>query len=106
MSKVFYDNLIILEEVESHIKDSAKTQEEREELWKIVDEIVHHRVLHCLLDHLPHNHHEDFLEKFHECPYDEALLDFLNEKIEGDVEKVIKKEIKGLEKEILEEIIK
>jgi hypothetical protein len=104
MSKIFYDHLIIFEEVELHIKDSAETKEEKEELWQIVDEIVHHRVLHCLLEHLPHDHHQNFLEKYHECPYDEALLDYLNEKIEGDVEKVIKKEISGLEKEILKEL--
>ena len=39
MSKLFFDHLIKLDEVEVEIKKVTKTQEEREELWQIVDEI-------------------------------------------------------------------
>lgn len=104
MSKVFYDHLIVLEEVDKHIKDSVETSEQREELWQIVDEIVHHRVLGCVLDHLPGEHHEEFLGKFHQAPHDESLLSYLREKIKKNIEELIKQEIGGLATEILEEI--
>ncbi|MGB6882108.1 MAG: hypothetical protein WBD86_02315, partial [Microgenomates group bacterium] len=65
MSKIFYDHLIVFEEVDRYIKDTVETHEERDELWQIVDEIVHHRVLGCVLDKLPKEHHEEFLGKFH-----------------------------------------
>jgi hypothetical protein len=104
MSKIFYDHLITLEEIEIHIKESVETYEERRELWQIVDEIVHHRVLGCILDHLPHNHHQEFLQKFHSCPYDEGLLDYLRERIKKDVEEIIRKETENLASEILKEI--
>ena len=101
MSKIFYDHLIILEEVDRSIKGSTETQEERQELWQIVDEIIHHRVLGCVLAHLPREHHEEFLEKFHQAPHDEGLLDYLEEKIKKDVTKLIKEEVKSLSTELV-----
>lgn len=104
MSKIFYDHLIILTEVETEIKSMVETEEERHELWQIVDEIIHHRVLGCIMDKLPHGYHDEFLEKFHKTPYDESLLDYLKEKINEDVEELIKGEVNGLASEILKEI--
>lgn len=104
MSKLFYDHLLVLEELEHHIKSATQTPEEREELWNIVDEIIHHKVLGCILDRLPYDYHHEFLAKFHESPYDETLLEYLNEKIEGNVEEVIKGQMVSLEKEMLEEL--
>lgn len=104
MSKIFYDHLIILEEVDRHIKDAVETSGEREELWQVVDEIVHHRVLFCVLDHLPGEHHEEFLGKFHQAPHDESLLNYLSEKIKKNIEELIKQEIGELATELLEEI--
>lgn len=104
MSKVFYDHLIVLEEVDEEIRGVAETDEERHELWQLVDEIVHHRVLAKILDHLPEKHHEEFAAKVHETPHDEGLMDYLNAKIEHNVEELIKQEIGDLAYEILEEI--
>lgn len=104
MSKLFYDHLIILEELEHHIKSATQSVEEKEELWNIVDEIIHHRVLGCILEKLPDEHHPEFLDKFHETPYDEALLEYLSERINEDLGDVIGQEIEMLEKEILEEL--
>ena len=105
MSKIFYDPLTdALEEVEREIEKVTGIKEEKEELWKIIDEIVHHRVLGCILEKLPHEHHQDFLEKFHKAPHDENLFLYLKEKINDDVEAVIKEEIGGLAYEILKEI--
>ncbi|KKQ52477.1 hypothetical protein A2865_03445 [Candidatus Woesebacteria bacterium RIFCSPHIGHO2_01_FULL_39_17] len=104
MSRIFYDHLIILTEVESEVKGVAQTQEDREELWKLIDEIIHHKVLGTILDSLPREYHEEFLEKFHNSPHDERHISYLNEKIGGNIEDVIREEIKLLEKEILEEM--
>ena len=104
MSKVFYDHLIILEEVETEIKNVTETPEEKEELWKLIDEIVHHRILGSILDVLPREHHEEFLTKFHEAPHSEYLLSFLDERTEESIEEIIRKEIKNVEKELLLEI--
>ena len=106
MSKLFYDHLIILTEVETEIKSMAETEEERHELWQIVDEILHHRILHLFLDKLPEMHHDEFLHRFHKSPHDENLLGFLNERIEEKVEDLVKEEMELLTSEILREIRK
>ncbi|KKR30581.1 hypothetical protein A2715_00155 [Candidatus Woesebacteria bacterium RIFCSPHIGHO2_01_FULL_39_32] len=106
MSNIFYDHLIILTEVETEIKNVTESPEEKEELWNLVDEIIHHRILGLILDALPREHHEEFLIRFHQAPHDERHLKYLNEKTEKDIEEVIREEIKMLEKEILEQIRK
>lgn len=105
MSKLFFDHLIVFEEVNVVIKNAAKDPDEREELWKVVDEMVQHNVLTCILEKLPDEHHSDFLEKYHAFPYDTGIIDFLNEKTEEDIEGIIRARISDLEKEILEEIL-
>jgi hypothetical protein len=102
MSKIFYDHLIVLEEVRFHIDKVAKTSEEKEELWKLVDEIIHHRVLTAILEKLPEKHHNDFLKKFYAAPHDESLIAYLNEKINEDFESFIKGEVKTLSNELLQ----
>lgn len=104
MSKIFYDHLIILTEVEAEIKNIAETSEEREELWQIVDETIHNRVLELLFDKLPGEHHDEFLEKFHEAPHDEGLIRYLDGRISGNVEAIIKQELGNLAYELLQYI--
>jgi hypothetical protein len=104
MSKLFFDHLIKLDEVEEEIKKVAKTQEEKEELWQIVDEIIHHRVIGCILDKLPPKNHQEFLEKFHEAPYDLGLIEYLTQKIGENIEEIIRQEIGSLAYELLAEI--
>lgn len=105
MSKIFYDHLIVLEKVDLVIKDISETSEEREELWRLVDEIVHNRILGVILDYLPSEHHDEFLERFHKFPFDESHFDWLNQRTHRDIEDVIKEEVRMLEKEIIEEVI-
>jgi hypothetical protein len=106
MSKIFYDHLIIFVDLHSKVKEIAEIEEERHELYKIIDEIIHHRVLGCILDVLPKDHHREFVERFHQEPHNDELLSYLNEKTpeEIDIENHIKSDIKKLEEELLEEL--
>lgn len=105
MSKLFFDKLIVLDRVEVEIKKVAKTTEEKEELWRIVDEIVNHRVLDCVLDNLPRNHHEEFLNLFSQNPHDEErIFSFLEEKSGRDMKKTLVESFRDLGKEIMREL--
>ena len=106
MSKLFYDHLIVLEEVEAEIKKNAETPEEKEELWGLVDEIIHHRVMEKVLDKLPRVHHEDFLTRFHQAPHDDGLMGYLTQKIGENVEELIRQEIGELAYELLQDLRK
>lgn len=104
MSKLFYDKFIILEELDHHIRHASESVEEKEELWSIIDEIIHHRVIGCVLDKLPEEDHYEFLDKFHEAPHDEELYNYINMRIDEDIEDAIRNEMADIREELLEEM--
>ena len=105
MSKLFFDHLIDLKEIDSEIKKVAKTTEEREEMWQIVDEMVHHKVMGCILDRLPQTSHEEFLTLFHGSPHDSDLIfEYLKKRIGDNIEELIRQEIGTLGSDLLEDI--
>ena len=105
MSKIFYDRLLTLEDLDRQIRKIAKAPEEREEIWHLIDEIIHHKALGCILDNLPREHHEEFLEMFHQSPHDEDLLfGYLKEKVGKNVEEILKQELGGLAFELVSEV--
>lgn len=104
MSKIFYDYLIDLDEVEKKIKKSTSSKEEREELWQIVDEIVNHRVMGVILEKLPKEKHIEFLEMFSSYPHDEGIVNYLQGNIKENFEGIIKEELGDLAYEILKDL--
>ena len=105
MSNIFYDHLLDLKDLDREIKKAAKTSEEREELWKLIDEIVHHRVLGCILDNLPRRNHDEFLELFHKSPHDKDLLmGYLKKQIGDNFEELLRQELGSISTDLLKEI--
>jgi len=104
MSKLFFDNLLELDPINSSIKKVSSTKEEAIELWGVVDEIVHHRVFGCVLEHLPQEDHKEFLKMFHKSPGDEKLLEFLKDKIQQDVALIIKESVAVLVLELTKDL--
>jgi hypothetical protein len=105
MSKLFFDHLIVFDEVEIIIKKTASSKEEKEELWSLVDEYVNHKVIEKILDRLPKENHEEFLELFHKCPHDEIVIfGYLNEKTGKNIEEELKNELEIISKDLLKEI--
>ena len=102
MSKLFYDHLVDLNEIEGLVKKHVKDAEARAEIYKLIDEIVHHRVVGCILDKLPNDHHKEFLQHVAQRAHDESILDFIKERVAEDVEEFIKQEIYIVGREILE----
>jgi len=104
MSKIFFDHLIELDVVEAEIKKASKTPEEKEELWRIVDDIVNHKALAFILDKLPIQHHGQFLEKFHQAPHAADLFNYLSEKIGENIEELLRQELGSIAYNLLSEI--
>lgn len=101
MSILFFDHLIVLNNLNKKIKKNTASNDEMQELWLYVEELIHHKVIGCCLENLPSEHHNEFLEMFHKKPYDKEIINYLNKKTGKDVEKMIKLEIKKLSKELL-----
>jgi len=98
----FYDKLILIDEITSELGES----EDREELIVIIEETFHHHVLDVILTHLPSSHHEEFLGLYHQAPHDEALLDYINQRIDKDIKTEIQSLAQKLKQEILTDIRK
>ena len=104
MSKLFFDHLLSLDNLDKEIKKMAKTPEEREELWLLVDEIIHHKVFDIILEKLPKDNHEEFLEMVHKFPHDEDFLfGYLKNKIGENIEDILRAELGDLTYEILKD---
>lgn len=104
MSILFYDHLTNLDDLKEKIDLTSSSLEEKEELWQIVDEIIHHRVLLCILDSLDNVDHADFIEHYHQCPHDDKIVYYLKEKIGDDFENIIVSEVTMINSEILKEL--
>lgn len=104
MSKIFYDYLIDLDLLEKEIKKVSKNEEEKLELWGIVDEIVHNKIFTSILDNLPKDYHLEFMDLFHKAPHDDYLTKYLKEKIGQNFEELIKAEIGNISFELLGQI--
>jgi hypothetical protein len=104
MSKIFYDQITIVEEIETELNSYQLSSDEKSELLSLVDQTVHHEVLNTILTHLPKEKHEHFLTKFHAAPHDKALLDYLKKEIKIDIEKEIFLQAKKIKRELLAEI--
>lgn len=105
MSLLFFDHLLDFGDIHEHIQIIAESSEEKEELWNLIDQIAHHRVMTRILDTLPSEHHTDFLERFHNAPHSSTHIVYLNERTNGEIEKNIAEEVTLLKKEILEDIL-
>jgi len=104
MSKIFYDKYLSSPPVLERLLKKEFKADEREEIALIIDEIIHHKILGCILDMLPKKTHKKFLKLFTSNPFDERLINFLNEKTGAKIELIIKRNSKKIFDEILTEI--
>lgn len=101
MTTLFFDELITANKLNKKINQQCQSTDEKMELWQMVEEIIHHRVLGCCLHHLPQEEHSNFLEMFHSKPFDKRIIKYLDEKTKKNMKKIIKKEINDLTKDLL-----
>lgn len=106
MAKTFLDHLIILEEITSELDAYDLPPDEREEILGLINHTTHQHILNVILNHLPQEHHENFLTKFQSSPADPELLAFLKKEIKADIESEIRIQAKKIKTEILSEIKK
>ncbi len=104
MKKIFYDHLIVIEEINAIFDLHGIPPAEQKELIEIIDKTMHHEILGAILTHLPREHHEEFLIRFHSSPHDASLMTFLAERTSIDIEKEIFKAANAVKKKVIKEI--
>ena len=100
---IFYDHIILIHEIHSEVEMLDVSEKDKKEMVQLIEETVHQRILHSILDHLHKDHHEEFLTRFQAAPQDGALLDFLREKV-ADIEERIKEAAEEIKYELLKEV--
>lgn len=102
--KLFYDHLILIEEIEITLITHQVTREECEEILELVDKTMHSEIIQTILKHLPTHHHEVFLTRLHTVPHDRSIMTFLKEHTVVDIEKEILNTADRVKKGIIREI--
>ena len=62
------------------------------------------KILHKILKHLPHHHHEEFLNRLHTAPHDKSIMTFLKDHTAVDMEKEILRVANSVKKKVMKEI--
>ncbi len=106
MSKLFFDHLVVREEIDIELSGLSLTDEERIELAEIVDQTLINQVLNVVLNHLPKDKHADFISRFHSSPGDTSLLEYLKLSAHPQIDEEITKHAAKLKQDILSEIRK
>lgn len=102
MSKLFYDHLLVINEIVVEL--DGIDLKDRQEFLGIIDETLHHHVLDVILTHLPKEHHESFLDRFHKAPNDPTLLSSIQKLTAVDIEKAITERVQKIKKKTLSAI--
>lgn len=89
MSSIFFDHLIEIDYLTSYIDEISSSDDEKVDLWNLVDEFINQRIISSILTQLDEDAHQEFMDIFLERPYDVRIIDFLNEKMEASVEDLI-----------------
>lgn len=105
MKKIFYSDLIKIEEVFIELDNYELSVEERNEFITIIDETFHFRTFDIIMSRLPREHHEYFLTMMDKNPVDPGILTFLKNAV-ADIDKIIQDEAEKTKKEIIKEIKK
>ncbi len=77
---------------------------DQQEFLGIIDETLHYHVLDVILTHLPKEHHETFLNRFHKTPHDPELLSYIQNLTVVDIEKAITERVQEVKKNTLSAI--
>ena len=99
MSTLFYDHLIVIEELEAVVGKNKK-------ILALCDQILQQEILDVIFTYLPREYHEEFLIKFHANPADAKLLDYLNAHAAVNVELAILDRANKTKKKLLAEVKK
>lgn len=103
MSDVFYKELIILDEFNSHFDAVDLSPEEKLTLLKELEETLHAKTLDFILEELPVEHHEEFMILLSNAPEDTLHWKFLHAK-SPDLKDRVTQKLKQFKADLLHEL--
>ena len=99
MSKLYYDHLIVIEEIVAVVGNNKK-------ILDLIDQTLQHEILDVILTYLPREKHEEFLTKFHRAPHDMGLMQYLKDNSAVNIELAILDRANKTKRKLLREVKK
>lgn len=106
MSKLFYDHLIVIEEIVAVLDEHKLKARDRAKILELMDATLQHEILDAILTYLPREKHEEFLEKFHRTPHDAGLVQYLKDNSAVNIELAILDRANKTKRKLLKELTK
>jgi len=100
--KPFYHTLIKTKKIYLELEKTNLKGEECKEVLCLVEETINTRAVSALLNKLPEEKHETFMEKFSQIPHSEELWDFFGEE-KDNAKDHLSQVFHRLEEEILQD---
>ena len=100
--KLFYYPLIKTKRISLELEKTGLQGEEYKEVLCLVEQTINTRALSALLNKLPEEKHEAFMEKLSQAPHSEELWDFFGEE-KDNAKDHLSQVFRRLEEEILED---
>jgi len=100
MSILFYDHLVKKEPIIILIDRSEEPDNRKFKAKQLIDDIIHHELLHFILERLEDHKHHTFLSLIEERPYDPEIIAYLQDHISPQIES----EIERFADELIEKI--
>lgn len=108
MSTLFWDGIVDFGDLKILIAKTGSSGEEREELDALVDSTINPKVIKAVLDELPEDSHNGFLELFTLGPHDkDKIFGFIGEKKGLDirqVEEMLRDKLIDVKNDLLKEL--
>ncbi len=89
MNQLFYDHLIVIEEIVAVLDDHTVSTKDKTKILELMDATLQHEILDVIFTYLPREYHEEFLEKFRAAPGDTALMQYLKDNSPVNIELAI-----------------
>lgn len=104
MATLFYDHLIDWGKLDQALNALELDKNTYIEYWEHIEHVLHTEVVMVLINHLPEERHEEFLDRFHATPHDNQHLHYLASHGKGDVEMGIRIRSDELINELLKDL--
>ena len=106
MSKLFYDHLIVIEEVVAVIDEHKVNAKEKAKVLALIDTTLQHEILDAIFSYLPKAKHDEFLKMFHAAPHAPKLMEYLNDNCVVNIELAILDRANKTKRKLLAEVRK
>jgi predicted metal-dependent peptidase len=106
MAKLFYDHLIVIEEITAVLDEHKLTAADRVKILTLMDATLQHEILDVIFTYLPRDKHDEFLTKFHKVPHDLTLMQYLKDNSPVNIELAILDRANKTKKKLLREVNK